>query len=266
MGNLVTKLSRRPRIVVPSALLLIATARITARWNEWLRKSHEGREPIAKPGTKGYYASYARRVQRSQWDGPQGGIEAHEDGTESLVSVRPRSAGALARGFGSTLGFLALVDVLLARKAVDDTARFFILHAAANLIIVLSCYKDAWRGLTAPIENAVGPPPVIPAYMIMAVFMYHLLAFKNIPKEEWFHHIVFGGGMGISGLYYNVGSITSLASFFIMGLPGGIDYALLAAVKQKLLRPAAEKQVNARMNVWIRAPGLTITGSVPRNT
>ena len=90
--------------------------------------------------------------------------------------------------------------------------------------------------------------------------MYHLLAFKNVPKEEWFHHIVFGGGMGISGLYYNVGSITSLASFFIMGLPGGIDYALLAAVKQRLLRPGTEKQINARMNVWIRAPGLTITG------
>ena len=48
------------------------------------------------------------------------------------------------------------------------------------------------------------------------------------------------------------------------GIPGGSARTRkerdFTAVKQKLLRPAAEKQINARMNVWIRAPGLTITG------
>ena len=49
-----------------------------------------------------------------------------------------------------------------------------------------------------------------------------LAVFKDVPRAEWIHHIVFGGGIGISGLLRNSGSISSLASFFIMGLPGGI--------------------------------------------
>ena len=44
--------------------------------------------------------------------------------------------------------------------------------------------------------------------------------------------------------------------FFICGLPGGMDYVMLAMVKHGLLDAMAEKRYNARINVWLRAPGL----------
>lgn len=40
------------------------------------------------------------------------------------------------------------------------------------------------------------------------------------------------------------------------GLPGGLDYAMLALEKHDRLSRATEKRWNARINVWIRAPGL----------
>ena len=64
--------------------------------------------------------------------------------------------------------------------------------------------------------------------------------------------------MGISGLLRNVGALSALSSFFIMGLPGGIDYGMLACVRTGILDARVEKRINAMLNVWIRAPGLTI--------
>ena len=40
-----------------------------------------------------------------------------------------------------------------------------------------------------------------------------------------------------------------------MGLPGGIDYALLVGVKLKWLKPIVEKDLNQSLNVWLRCPG-----------
>jgi uncharacterized membrane protein YdcZ (DUF606 family) len=42
---------------------------------------------------------------------------------------------------------------------------------------------------------------------------------------------------------------------FLSGLPGGLDYCMLAAVKHGHLSITTEKKWNARINVWIRAPG-----------
>lgn len=41
------------------------------------------------------------------------------------------------------------------------------------------------------------------------------------------------------------------------GLPGGLDYAMLALEKHGMMERQTEKKWNARINVWIRAPGLS---------
>jgi hypothetical protein len=41
-------------------------------------------------------------------------------------------------------------------------------------------------------------------------------------------------------------------------LPGGLDYAMLTAVKEGLLRSSSEKVWNSRLQVWIRAPGVLL--------
>lgn len=45
-----------------------------------------------------------------------------------------------------------------------------------------------------------------------------------------------------------------------MGLPGGIDYAILACVKQGWTHWGVEKKWNRSLNVWLRAPFSCITG------
>ena len=45
-----------------------------------------------------------------------------------------------------------------------------------------------------------------------------------------------------------------------MGLPGGIDYAILACVKQGWAGWGTEKKWNRALNVWLRAPFSCITG------
>jgi hypothetical protein len=46
-----------------------------------------------------------------------------------------------------------------------------------------------------------------------------------------------------------------MSLFFTTGLPGGIDYTMLAFVRNGYMDRRVEKRVNAFLNVWIRSPG-----------
>jgi hypothetical protein len=47
-----------------------------------------------------------------------------------------------------------------------------------------------------------------------------------------------------------------------LALPGGLDYVMLTLVKQGMMAPDVEKKWNARVNVWIRSPGLLFSSFV----
>jgi len=46
--------------------------------------------------------------------------------------------------------------------------------------------------------------------------------------------------------------------FFVSGLPGGIDYLMLALVKHGKMDALTEKYWNTKINVWMRGPALVI--------
>lgn len=69
------------------------------------------------------------------------------------------------------------------------------------------------------------------------------------------HHIVFGGTICTVGLVFNCGHLLGLLAFFLSGLPGGLDYAMLTCVKHGWMSSETEKRYNARVMVWIRSPG-----------
>ena len=58
-----------------------------------------------------------------------------------------------------------------------------------------------------------------------------------------------------------MGPLTNINNFFMCGVPGGIDYAMLVAVKHGWIEPLTEKNVNAGVNVWLRAPALIMIAS-----
>ena len=58
------------------------------------------------------------------------------------------------------------------------------------------------------------------------------------------------------------GRLVDVNSFFLCGLPGGVDYALLFAVKHGWIHPLTEKRYNTVLNTWIRAPGIVMTSAI----
>ena len=86
--------------------------------------------------------------------------------------------------------------------------------------------------------------------------MYHFLAFTKLRSEDIVHHLLFVGVFGAVNFLMEWGRVVNCILFFVTGLPGGIDYALLALVKLGKYDKLDEKRANARINTWLRCPGL----------
>ena len=224
--------TRQAKVAVGSGAGLIAIGVLTSRWDAWLNAVHEHKEE-----------------------------HESEDGRNTVVmgSCRPRTLGHLTRGALSCLAYLAAVDVLICRRMRDDTSRYFLLHTLANAVITASSVQDMLRVLRDPIGSSLGTCNVLPTYMIPCLFAYHLSVFKNVPLEEWQHHLLFGIGLSGPQLRFCVGPVQNALGFFMCGLPGGIDYAMLTAVKEGLMRSSSEKVWNSRIQVWMRAPGVLLS-------
>eukprot|EP00316_Scyphosphaera_apsteinii_P016891 CAMPEP_0119315446 /NCGR_PEP_ID=MMETSP1333-20130426/35917_1 /TAXON_ID=418940 /ORGANISM="Scyphosphaera apsteinii, Strain RCC1455" /LENGTH=201 /DNA_ID=CAMNT_0007320811 /DNA_START=417 /DNA_END=1022 /DNA_ORIENTATION=+ len=85
--------------------------------------------------------------------------------------------------------------------------------------------------------------------------------FSGLSWIDWLHHIlmvVIGAPLLVTA---EVGPLMNFNHFFMCGVPGGIDYAMLFAVKHGWLAPITEKKYNAIINVWCRAPFLVCTSA-----
>ena len=184
---------------------------------------------------------------------------ARLDRAAQLDRSTPRSLRQVARNFAHCWVCCALLDVCFARRT---KARWFTLHALANAVITAMATPDLLKALREPKDSMEGKCSVVPATLIPSLFIYHLSAFSNVPKDEWVHHCLFGGVIATAGLYYCPGPLQNALAFFICGLPGGIDYAMLAAVRQGAMRPVTEKVLNTWLNVWLRSPGLVLVGYI----
>jgi hypothetical protein len=70
----------------------------------------------------------------------------------------------------------------------------------------------------------------VPGGFVAAIHTYHALRFK-LSAGDIFHHAAFAGVGCFSNYIVNYGPIANLYFFFVCGLPGAIDYALLGLVK-----------------------------------
>ena len=94
-----------------------------------------------------------------------------------------------------------------------------------------------------------------------SLHIYHVLAFP-LNFQDWLHHFLMIGIVGPITFSFARGPICDYCSFFISGLPGGIDYAMLSLVKNGKLSKMVEKRVNAAINTWIRVPFTVIGGFI----
>jgi len=159
------------------------------------------------------------------------------------------------------IGALCVCDFFYARHT---QARWFALHVIANGWISLLCLPDLYLIVTDPIRALSNRETVNhwPTSLVFSIHVYHMLFFRNLQFIDWLHHIlmvVIGAPLLITG---EMGHLMNFNHFFMCGLPGGADYAMLFAVKHGWMSPLSEKKYNAAINVWIREPALVSTASL----
>jgi hypothetical protein len=157
----------------------------------------------------------------------------------------------------SVTSFTALFSILdraLTYKGFQGV--YYIVHAVHNAFIVVTTVPDLYHTFTDLHHIDIYPPNYLAIQLCFALHLYHIaLYYPKFRYDDWLHHILMVGlGLPI-GCIESAHTFTGLSLFFTTGLPGGIDYALLALNRNGQIARNTEKTINTFLNVWIRSPG-----------
>lgn len=148
------------------------------------------------------------------------------------------------------------LDALVLKLKLDKS-RWFTLHALVNALVVVLSAKDTWTTLADPIHSLIGPTSTLAISLVIALHIYHACYF-HLTAVDIVHHVVSVGILGPLAVWFRPGVFINYVCFFVSGLPGGIDYAMLALVKHGYLDALTEKFWNCKINVWCRGPFLVV--------
>lgn len=140
---------------------------------------------------------------------------------------------------------------------IPKKGRWFILHTISNFFTTCYTLPTIYYVLSDPISSFNMDPYLTPLNITIALHFYHILFFTDLTIIDWIHHILMCT-IAILSYFYNTGLCTNFLIFFVNGLPGGLDYFMLALVKHNKLDYMKEKQLNSQINIWIRSPGILI--------
>jgi hypothetical protein len=155
---------------------------------------------------------------------------------------------------------LAVFDALLRLVfRFDARVAWCALHSFANALVVLFAFNDTIFVLVNPYRaNDLGDGVVDQSFahsVMLALHLYHTLAY-SVDAMDLIHHLVSAFLIGFVALLFHFGGLVGAVDFFMSGLPGGIDYALLALVAAGRIDSLTEKRVNRWLNLACRMPGL----------
>lgn len=178
----------------------------------------------------------------------------------------------LSRLVKSTLVVLAcdVAHVCVKKKAglpilLSDTFRWFFVHGVANVIIGVLCIPGMLQFLAQPNQafdsdgrqdEIWSPTSKWPLTLTVILHVYHMVAGFKLTSEDWFHHTVFVPTLALPGMIFDWGCFCNWFAFFICGIPGAMDYLLLAAHKMNACGSFHQKRVSANLNIWVRVPGI----------
>jgi len=145
-----------------------------------------------------------------------------------------------------------------ATLVLDPNLVWFALHALANAVVCGYAWGDTVHVLARP-AAAFRPSENEGHAIVMATHVFHCLFF-DLDAADMLHHGVSVGIVGSMGYLVRWGALLHAIDFFICGLPGGLDYAMLAAAKAGAL-PGGKitaKRVNLWLQVGVRWPGILL--------
>ena len=157
------------------------------------------------------------------------------------------------------LALLHFVDRAVLRWAAgrrDAGHRWYYVHAVGNAAVCFYALPNIAALLWDPIQHVTAPVFAWEAtWTVGAIHLYHLALYK-CRREEWVHHLLFVVGGVSTGYVVNFGYAADLYELFVCGLPGGLDYVLLALVKEGVVTKRQRLKAALELNLWLRAPGI----------
>ena len=163
----------------------------------------------------------------------------------------------LASWIGASFACCAVADQALRLCLRDGQARWYLIHALVNAVVVVLVVPDCVTLLTEPLRALEAPYTDAPLAITVGLHLFHcVLQFRTLAVIDWLHHLV--SNMLVCGLIFpfRYGPLVSWGCLFVCGLPGGIDYFLLFLVKIEKLTKLDEKRANRVLNMWVRLPGI----------
>jgi len=178
------------------------------------------------------------------------------------------------RAFVAGMVAMAVVKVLLeralfplARKSmppaafaggrIDPNLSFFTIHFLVNMVVCYLAVPDTLWVLAHPVEWRASEN--LGHALVMAVHIFHVLFYyDSLTTMDYVHHGVSVGLVGSMGYLFLWGAGLHAMDFFICGLPGGLDYGMLALVKMGAMRKITNKRVNKWLNIAVRWPGILL--------
>ena len=198
--------------------------------------------------TYGYSMMFTTLEQSRQHTPSTGLFASSLTGNGAMVSADPLPFIFVALFFLIPLWGL---DVLL-RRAFSYQARWFQLHCAANAVICMTAWPEVWDIIRDPQEAFELSGNRLGVIFTFSLHLYHMLFFE-LSFIDKCHHISSVFLCMPLSLCLNR-KVFSFLLFIGSGLPGGIDYLLLALMKNKIILPIYEKKWNGWLNAYIRAP------------
>jgi len=159
---------------------------------------------------------------------------------------------------------LTLASKYMNRRLRRQT-KWYLVHTAGNAVIVALTAKGMLKTFRDPVNavndvedfHALTTLSSWPIVIMSSIHLYHiLLYFREMTKIDWIHHLVNSGLVGSICTFYIRGSVVNHGLFFMCGLPGGIDYALLSLNDFGIITRMTEKRINRYLNMYIRLPGI----------
>lgn len=149
-------------------------------------------------------------------------------------------------------GYFCVMDRVLELLRVEG--RYYAIHALHNAAITVLTAPNVYQSLL--LDPTCFVTPIIASQLIIALHLYHCwMYFEKLRIDDWMHHALMIGVALPLGLSVPSGSLMGMSLFFTTGLPGGVDYVLLALVRNGRLASDVEKRANAAIQVWVRSPG-----------
>lgn len=133
---------------------------------------------------------------------------------------------------------------------------YYAVHVLHNAGIVALTAADVWTSFAA--FDRVGQSEINwwAVYLCAALHFYHIIDYWSALRfDDWLHHGLMIGFCLPVGCLLPAGALIGTDLFFTTGLPGALSYALLVAERNNLLAKTFVQRWNARVQLWIRAPG-----------